>query len=186
MEAAKERTQLYLDYTKVIAPVTGRISRRFVDPGNLITADTTVLTTIVTEDPMYAYFDVDERTYLDLLASVSPGQGAWGLDLPVMMRLANETEFDRVGTVDFVDNRVIANTGTVRMRGQFKNPSGFLKAGLFTRVRLPLGSPYKAIVIPDEAILSDQERKYVWVVNGKNEVEYRSVKLGQSIRDLRV
>src|SRR5262249_45999025 len=153
-------------------------SRRFVDPGNLITADTTVLTTIVTEDPMYAYFDVDERTYLDLLATVSPGQknqGAWGLTLPVMMRLANENEFERVGTIDFVDNRVIANTGTVRMRGQFKNPSGLLKAGLFTRIRLPLGAPYKAIVIPDEAILSDQERKYVWVVNAKNEVEYRSV-----------
>jgi RND family efflux transporter MFP subunit len=186
MEAAKERAQLYLDYTKVIAPVTGRISRRFVDPGNLITADSTVLTTIVTEDPMYAYFDVDERTYLDLLASVSPGQASWGLELPVMMRLANEKEFDRVGTVDFVDNRVIANTGTVRMRGRFQNASGLLKAGLFTRIRLPLGTPYKAIVIPDEAIMSDQERKYVWVVNAKNEVEYRSVKLGQSIRDLRV
>jgi multidrug efflux system membrane fusion protein len=186
MEAAKERAQLYLDYTRVVAPVSGRISRRFVDPGNLITADSTVLTTIVTEDPMYAYFDVDERTYLDLLASVSPGQASWGLQLPVMMRLANEKEFDRVGTVDFVDNRVIANTGTVRVRGRFQNPSGLLKAGLFTRIRLPLGSPYKAIVIPDEAIMSDQERKYVWVVNAKNEVEYRSVKLGQSIRDLRV
>jgi RND family efflux transporter MFP subunit len=186
MEAAKERAQLYLDYTRVTAPVTGRISRRFIDPGNLINADSTVLTTIVTEDPMYAYFDVDERTYLDLLAAVSPGQGAWGLTLPVTMRLANEQEFDRVGTVDFVDNRVIANTGTVRMRGQFKNPTGILKAGLFTRIRLPLGYPYKAIVIPDEAILSDQERKYVWVVNAKNEVEYRSVKLGQSLRDLRV
>jgi multidrug efflux pump subunit AcrA (membrane-fusion protein) len=72
------------------------------------------------------------------------------------------------------------------MRGRFQNPSGLLKAGLFTRIRLPLGTPYKAIVIPDEAIMSDQERKYVWVVNTKNEVEYRSIKLGQSIRDLRV
>jgi RND family efflux transporter MFP subunit len=185
MEAAKERCQLYMDYTRVIAPVTGRISRRFVDPGNLVTADNTVLTTIVTEDPMYAYFDVDERTYLDLLSQTS-SHNPLGLQLPVMMRLANEKEFDRVGKVDFVDNRVIANTGTVRMRGRFDNSSGLLKAGLFTRIRLPLGAPYKAILIPDEAIVNDQERKHVWVVNAKKEVEYRSVKLGQAVRDLRV
>ena len=187
-KAAKERAELYLTYTRVTAPITGRISRRFVDPGNLINADTTVLTTVVTEDPMFAYFDVDERTYLDLLGSVAPGQRSWyeGLKLPVMMRLANEKEFDKVGVVDFVDNRVIANTGTVRMRGVFGNPAGLLKAGLFVRIRLPIGSAYKAIVIPEEAILSDQERKYVWVVNEKNQVEYRSVKLGKSIQDWRV
>ncbi|HWY86034.1 MAG TPA: efflux RND transporter periplasmic adaptor subunit [Gemmataceae bacterium] len=187
-KAAKERAELYLTYTRVTAPITGRISRRFVDPGNLINADTTVLTTVVTEDPMFAYFDVDERTYLDLLGSVAPGQHSWyeGLKLPVMMRLANEKEFDKMGVVDFVDNRVIANTGTVRMRGVFGNPAGLLKAGLFVRIRLPIGSAYKAIVIPEEAILSDQERKYVWVVNEKNQVEYRSVKLGQSIQDWRV
>ena len=189
-EAARDRAKLYVDYTRVIAPVTGRVSRRFVDPGNLITADNTVLTTIVTENPMYAYFDVDERTYLDLLAGVAPGQRSWyeGLRLPIMMRLANETDFekDKIGVVDFVDNMVKGTTGTVRMRGVFQNSSGFLKSGLFVRVRLPLGSAYKAILIPDEAILSDQERKYVWVVNAKNEVEYRSVKIGQPVKDLRV
>jgi RND family efflux transporter MFP subunit len=189
-EAARDRAKLYVDYTRVIAPVNGRVSRRFVDPGNLITADNTVLTTVVTENPMYAYFDVDERTYLDLLASVAPGQRSWyeGLRLPVMMRLANETEFekDKVGVVDFVDNMVKGTTGTVRMRGVFQNTSGYLKSGLFVRVRLPTGSAYKAILIPDEAILSDQERKYVWVVNAKNEVEYRSVKIGQPVKDLRV
>jgi len=189
-EAARDRAKLYVDYTRVIAPVTGRVSRRFVDPGNLITADNTVLTTVVTESPMYAYFDVDERTYLDLLASVAPGQRSWyeGLRLPVMMRLANETEFekDKVGVVDFVDNMVKGTTGTVRMRGVFQNTSGYLKSGLFVRVRLPTGTAYKSILIPDEAILSDQERKYVWVVNAKNEVEYRSVKIGQPVKDLRV
>jgi membrane fusion protein, multidrug efflux system len=188
MEAARDRAKLYLDYTRVIAPVTGRVSRRFVDPGNLITADNTVLTTIVTEQPMYAYFDVDERTYLDLLASVAPGQRSWyeGLKLPVMMRLATEQEFEKVGAVDFVDNRVVASTGTVRMRGVFENPSGLLKAGLFVRVRLPIGSAYKTVLIPDEAIQSDQERKYVWIVGANNEVEYRTVKLGQSLKELRV
>jgi len=98
------------------------------------------------------------------------------------MRLANEDEFKRVGEVDFVDNRVVANTGTVRMRGVFQNPGGRLKAGLFVRVRLPVSGAYTATLIPDEAIQSDQERKYVWVVNLKNEAEYRSVKIGQSIR----
>jgi RND family efflux transporter MFP subunit len=188
-QAAKERSKLYLDYTHVIAPVSGRISRRLVDPGNLINADNTVLTTIVTEDPMYAYFDVDERTYLNLLETVAPGQRSWieGLKLPVLMRLANEGDFskDRVGVVDFVDNRVTATTGTVRMRGVFGNPRGTLKAGLFVRIRLPIGSAYKSILIPDEAIQSDQERKYVWIVNAKNEVEYRSVKLGQALGELR-
>jgi RND family efflux transporter MFP subunit len=189
MEAAKERALLYLDYTKVIAPIDGRISRRFVDPGNLINADNTVLTSIVSENPMYAYFDVDERTYIkDLLPSVAPGQISWyeGLKLPVLMRLSSETEYEKTGVVDFVDNRVVATTGTVRMRGVFENQTGMLKAGLFVRIRLPIGSAFNAILIPDEAILSDQERKYVWVVNAKNEVEYRSVKLGQSIKELRV
>jgi RND family efflux transporter MFP subunit len=190
MEAARDRAQLYLDYTKVTAPVTGKISRRFADPGNLIVADNTVLTTIVSEDPMYAYFDVDERTYLELLALTAPGKKSWfeGLTFPVMLRLANENDFEKnkVGKVDFVDNRVVATSGTVRMRGVFANSHGMYKAGLFVRIRLPIGRAYKAILIPDEAILSDQERKYVWIVNSKNIVEYRSVQLGQSIKELRV
>jgi RND family efflux transporter MFP subunit len=208
-QAARDRAQLFVDYTRVVSPVTGRISRRFVDPGNLINADNTILTSIVTENPMYAYFDVDERTYLGLLEAATPGKevsaatqaqgastpaaaGKWSwfdsLHFPVMMRLANEDEFekDKVGHVDFVDNRVVGNTGTVRMRGVFQNPNGLLKAGLFVRIRLPIGSAYPAVLIPDEAIQSDQERKYVWVVGHTGEVEYRSVQLGQAIRDWRV
>ncbi len=222
-QAAKERARLFVDYTRVISPVTGRISRRFVDPGNLINADTTILTTVVTENPMFAYFDVDERTYLDLLESAEaeksmsaaagiPGtqtpvagsraaggakEGSSGaakktwfenLHFPVMIRLANEEDFDpnKVGYVDFVDNRVVGTTGTVRMRGVFQNRGGLLKAGLFVRIRLPLRSAYPAILIPDEAVQSDQERKFVWVVGHNNEVEYRSVQLGQSIREWRV
>lgn len=188
MEAAKAKAKLYLDYTTVKSPFSGRISRRLVDPGNLITADTTVLTTLVTQDPMYAYFDVDERTYQDLLASSAPGHSAWyeGLRFPVMMALASDNDFDRVGQVDFVDNRVTATTGTVRMRGVFENPEKLLKAGFFARLRLPIGTPYQAVLIPDEAIQSDQDRKYVWVVNGQNLVEYRTVTLGQAIGELRV
>jgi RND family efflux transporter MFP subunit len=187
-EAARDKAKLYLDYTRVTAPVTGRVSRRYVDPGNLVNADNTMLTTIVTENPMYAYFDVDERTYLDLLSQVAPGHTSWfeGLKFPVMIRLANEKEFERVGFVDFVDNRVTATMGTVKMRGVFDNSKGLLKAGMFIRSRLPLGSAYSSVIIPDEAIQSDQERKYVWVVNKNDEVEYRSVTLGLAIGDLRV
>ena len=187
MEAMRDRAKLYVDYTRVTAPVSGRVSRRYVDPGNLVNADTTVLTTVVTENPMYAYFDVDERTYLNLLATAGAEKASWseGLNIPVMMRLANEAEFDKVGKIDFVDNRVVATSGTVRMRGVFDNANGLLKAGLFVRIRLPIGAKYNATVIPYEAILSDQERKYVWVVNKQNEVEYRSVELGQSLRELR-
>jgi RND family efflux transporter MFP subunit len=188
MEAARDRAKLYLDFTRVTSPVTGRISRRYVDPGNLIKADDTLLTAVVTEDPMYAYFDVDERTYLDLVGVSSHTQEAWqsGLKLPVLMRLANEEEFQHPGTVNFVDNRLNGNTGTIRMRGVFENHSKVLKSGLFVRIRLPVGTPYKATLIPDEAILSDQGKKYVYVVNGENRVEYRSVTLGQAVQKLRV
>jgi RND family efflux transporter MFP subunit len=187
-EASRERAKLYHDYTRVIAPLSGRVSRRLVDPGNLINADNTILTSIVTEDPIYAYFDIDERTYLEMpnLASLGTISDKSAARLPVLMRLSNESEFERVGTVNFVDNRIIATTGTVRLRGIFDNPKGALKAGLFVRVRLPIGAAYEATLIPDEAVQSDQERKYVWVVNSKDEVEYRAVKLGQAIKDLRV
>jgi RND family efflux transporter MFP subunit len=188
MQAARDRSKLYVDYTRVTAPITGRISRRYVDPGNLVNADNTILTTIVTENPLYAYFDVDERTYLDLVDSAGPSQTSWqaGLQLPVLMRLANEDDYTHSGIINFVDNRVIATTGTVRMRGVFENTHGTLKSGLFVRIRLPIGKPYPALLIPDEALQSDQGRKYVWVVNKDDKVEYRPVKLGQAIAGLRV
>jgi RND family efflux transporter MFP subunit len=188
MAAARDRAKLYLGYTRVCAPLSGRISRRYVDPGNLVTADNTMLTTIVSEDPVYAYFDVDERTYLDLLHSVPAGQGSWftGPQFPVWIRLANEQEFTHAGTINFIDNRVNAGTGTVRMRGVFRNSDGYLKPGLFVRIRLPVGAPYRAILVPDEAFLSDQGRKYVYTVNDKGEAAYRSVTLGQAVRGLRV
>jgi RND family efflux transporter MFP subunit len=208
-----ETARLNCEWTTVTAPISGRISRRNVDPGNLVNADNTALTTIVTEDPVYAYFDVDERTYLDLLETAAPttsspttapqavaaaaaGQPSASPILlasavasktfPVLIRLANQTEFTQSGSINFIDNRVNSTTGTIRMRGLFENSKGNLKAGLFARVRLPIGSPYKAILVPDEALLSDQGRKYVYVVNGENKVEYRSVKIGQEIQGLRV
>jgi len=188
MEAARNRAQLYVDYTRVLAPWSGRISRRLVDPGNLVNADNTILTTMVTEDPLYAYFDVDERTYLNLVdSSVSRGTSWSGSsNFPVVVRLANESEFSRVGKVDFVDNRVNAATGTIRMRGVFANETKTLKPGLFVRIRLPIGAAYEAILVPDEAVLPDQDRKYVFVVNDEQKVVYRSVTIGQEIGGMRV
>lgn len=188
MTAARDRTKLYFGWTKVKAPWSGRISRRMVDPGNIVVADNTVLTTLVTEDPLYAYFDVDERTYLNLVESSVSKATSWtgSSDFPVVIRLANEAEFSRVGKVNFVDNRVNAATGTIRMRGVFSNENKNLKPGLFARIRLPIGTPYEAILIPDEALLSDQDRKYVFVVDDDKKVVYRSVTIGQEIGGMRV
>jgi multidrug efflux system membrane fusion protein len=188
MEAARDLAQLNLDYTRVTAPLSGRISRRFVDPGNLINADTTTLTTIVSDSQLYAYFDVDERTYLDLLGAAK-GQQAWltGLQFPVLMSLANEgNKFEHVGKINFIDNRVNATSGTIRMRGVFENADGVLKSGLFVRIRLPIGKPYRTLVLAAEALQSDQGRPYVYVVNANNEVEYRGVTVGQELHGLRV
>ncbi len=188
VKAARDKAKLYVDYLKVRAPVTGRISYRYVDPGNLVVADSTLLTTIVTEDPLYAYFDVDERTFVELAGPSSKGKTSWFLKLhfPVLMRLATEDEFTHVGTTDFLDNRVNASTGTIRMRGVFKNDQGYLKSGLFVRIRLPVGQPYPALLVPDEALQSDQGRKFLYVVTPKNTVEYRRVTLGQAVKGLRV
>ncbi|MGH7222356.1 MAG: efflux RND transporter periplasmic adaptor subunit, partial [Gemmataceae bacterium] len=186
MKAARERAKLNLEFTRVVVPplrddagrpLSGRISRRMVDPGNLVNADQTILTTLVSIDPVYAYFDVDERTYLELAALTAVGTQSWvsALQFPVLMRLANENEFQRKGAVNFLDNALNANTGTVRMRGVFANPNYILKSGLFVRIRLPLGVPYRTLMIPDEALLSDQGRKYVYVIKTETDAEGKDV-----------
>jgi RND family efflux transporter MFP subunit len=188
MGATRDRAKEFLEYTRVIAPWSGRISRRLVDPGNLVNADNTILTTLVKDDQLYAYFDVDERTYLELGGKVTTGtsQATTNVEFPVLLRLANEEQFTRTGVVNFVDNRVLANTGTIRMRAVLDNPGGALRAGLFVRVRLPIGQAYTALLVPDEAVLSDQGRKYVYSINDKDEVVYRKVTLGQEIKGMRV
>jgi RND family efflux transporter MFP subunit len=189
MKAARDKAKLYLEYTRVTAPFDGRISRRNVDPGSDVIADNTLLTTLVTENPVYVYFDVDERTYQDLRSSAGPVPSLGFIPLlqtKMLMRLANEEKFSRIGVVNFIDNRVAATTGTIRMRGILDNAKGDLTAGLFARVRMPTAKPYQALLVPDEALLSDQGRKYLYVVDSNNEVEYRSVKLGPAIEELRV
>jgi RND family efflux transporter MFP subunit len=196
-EANLETAELNYEWTEVTAPLTGRVSRRNVDPGNLVNADNTVLTTIVQDDRMYVYFDVDEQTYLGLAGTKSKGEGSWlfGLKYPVLIRLATEDDYTHVGTINFLDNRLNGNSGTIRMRGLFDNPDGAFRSGLFARVRLPIRSPYKAVLVPDEAVLSDQGRKYVWVVRPKKDEQtgedklvahYCKVTPGQATQGLRV
>src|SRR5262249_10856176 len=129
-EAAREKAAIYLGYTTVKAPHGGRMSRRFIDPGNVVKADETLLTTLVADDTVYVYFDVDERTYLDLAGekpSSSPSPSVAERKLPVLMQLANQKEFVYPGTVDFLDNRLNGNTGCIRVRATFANPRGTLK-----------------------------------------------------------
>jgi RND family efflux transporter MFP subunit len=134
--AGREVAALNLSWTKLTAPIAGRISRRLVDPGNLVRADDTVLARIVSTDAMYVYFDMDERTYLSL-RQAKP-QPAGGAELPVALGMANEEGYPRKGKIDFVDNRVDATNGTVRMRAVLPNTDGLLVPGLFARVRVTL------------------------------------------------
>ncbi len=182
-KASRDLAKLNVDYTKVTASLDGIVSRTMVDPGNMVKADDTVLTTIVTEDPIYAYFDIDERNALRLSRQLAQGEMKYP---PVQMGLADEEpRFPHRGTIDFVDNRLDTNTGTWHMRCSFPNPTGLLKPGLFVRIRFLYGELQKVIMIPEEAITADQDRKYVFVINDKDQIEHRQIKIGKIRNGLR-
>jgi RND family efflux transporter MFP subunit len=176
--------QLDLDYTKVIAPVSGRVSRYVVTVGNLIQSGDqnggTLLTTIMSVDPMYAYFDVDEHTALRVLQLVREGKSDSPRDggYPVSLGLANEEGHPHQGAIDFVDNRVNPKTGTIRLRGVFPNKEEHLLPGYFARVRVPIGRPHRALLVSDRALDTDQGQKVVYVVDKDNKVASRPVRLG--------
>jgi membrane fusion protein, multidrug efflux system len=176
--ASRDISQLNVDYTKVLAPIAGKVSRRLVDPGNLVLADNTPLTTIVSEDPIYGYFDIDEHTLLKLRRLIEQGKIKKESDAPVSLALSDEPGFPHPGTINFVDNQIDAQTGTLRFRGVFNNHDHLLSPGLFIRVRLPVGLPHQALVIPESAVNTDQGRKFVWVVNEKNQATYTAVEVG--------
>jgi RND family efflux transporter MFP subunit len=179
-KAAAELSHLNLSFTKVAAPLSGRIGKQMIDPGNMVQADQTVLTTIVSQDPIYAYFAVDERTTLKIRRLIRAGvvKPASVAPMPVLLGLSDEKGYPHEGTVDFVDNRTDAMTGTLYLRGIFKNPKRILSPGLFARIRLPVGEAHQSLAISEAALGSDQGQKFVYVVNDKNEVEYRRVKIG--------
>jgi membrane fusion protein, multidrug efflux system len=186
-KAAVVSAQLNYDWCKVRAPVAGQAGRYLLTLGNLVNADATQLTTVVSEDPIYVYFDVDENTMLEVVrtvilpAKVDPLTEKNGV--PVLMELADEKGFPHSGHVNFGNNVVNASTGTITVRGAFDNPATsagkrLLRPGMFVRVRLPLGKPHAAVLVNEKALGSDQGQKYLLVVNDKDVVEYRRVKTG--------
>ena len=188
LQAAVERAKIELGYTKVIAPVSGRVSRYVVTVGNLVQSGDqgggTLLTTIVSVDPMYAYFDVDEHTALRVRQLAREGKGDSPRDgeFPVSLGLANEKGHPHKGTINFVENQVNPKTGTIRLRGVFPNKDQILLPGLFARIRTPIGRPHQALLVSERALDTDQGQKVLYVVNDKNEVASRVVQLGAAQR----
>jgi RND family efflux transporter MFP subunit len=189
-EAAIQAAKLDVEFTQVRAPITGRISRELVTEGNLINGGTggTLLTTIVSLDPIYCYAEADEQAFLKYTRLAQEGKRPSSRQArnPAYLALADETGFPHKGYIDFVDNQLDPDTGTIRGRAVFPNPDLVLTPGLFARIRIPGSGKYKAIMIPDEAIGSDQSERFVMAVDNENTVEYRKVVLGPRINDLRI
>lgn len=187
-KAALEHAQLNLNFTVVKAPFTGRISRKNCDPGNLVKADETILTTLVSLDPIHVYFDVDERTVLRIRRLIHEGKVASARDkrITVKIGLADEDGFSREGYIDFVDNQLDHGTGTLRLRAVVPNKYYLLSPGMFVRVRVPVGPRQPATLVREEALGSDQGERFVYVVTKDNKVVSRKVVVGQLEGEMRV
>lgn len=194
-KADANRTALDLKYTEIKAPIPGRIDRALVSVGNLLTGGMTsgtLLTTIVNEQPMYVYFDVDERSLLRYMrrrseeqTTTAPGslreQG-----IPCYVQLADEQEFPHEGKLDFASAQVNRTTGTARLRGVFENKDRRLVSGLFVRIRIPVSKPYQAVMVPERALATDQNIRFVFVVGDDGAAERRTVELGGQRGDMRI
>jgi RND family efflux transporter MFP subunit len=180
-KAAVESAQLNYGWCKVTSPISGMINRHFIDIGNLVSQDMTTLTNIVSLRPMWAYFDVDENTARRYQEMVQMGQAksVRTNELPVDMALTGDQGFPVKGVVDFLSNQLDPNTGSIRVRARFPNENGSLIAGLFGRIRVPIGLPHQALLVADSAIGTNQGQRFVLVVNDQNEVEYRPVEVDQ-------
>jgi multidrug efflux system membrane fusion protein len=190
-EAAVRTARLNLEWTHVRSPITGRVSRAEVTPGNLVQAgppDATLLTTVVSLDPIYAYFEGDEQTYLKYAALARNGSRPNSRDnrSPIYLGLANEEGFPHKGYVDFVDNQLNPEAGTIRIRAVFSNKERLFTPGLFARIRLVGSGTYPAKLVLDRAIGTDQDKKFVLVLKPDSTVDYRSVQVGRLVDGLRV
>ena len=193
-QAQAAHALLNLNFCKVTAPIAGKIDRTLIMPGNLVNADSTLLTTIVSIDPMYAYFDIDEPTVLRVQKMIRDGviPSHNIRQVEVVMGLADDVQrkFPIHGTLDFVSNKLDAQTGTMTVRGVFANPfkegvsPPLLTPGLFVRVRLRMGPAHQTLLVTERAIGTDQGQKYVYVVDERNKVSYRQVTLGQGFDGL--
>ena len=187
-EAAVQTARLNLEWTRVRSPINGRVSNALVTSGNLVEAGppATLLTTVVSLDPMYVYFDSDEQTYLRYAGRARHGSNWRTAKLPVYLGLANEDGFPHQGQLDFVDNQIDPNTGTIRTRAVFSNSSRALTPGLFARVKLVGDHKRKALLVRDAAIGTDQDRKFVLVVGQGDTLAYRPVVPGRLVDGLRI
>ncbi len=187
--AAADAARIDLEFTEIKSPIAGRIGRNLVSVGNLVEADQTVLTSIVSIDPIYFYFDIDERYFLayqrDARTRGTVLQEGGG-ELPVVVSLSDDKIEPRHGKLDFSENRLDQQSGTMRVRAIVPNPDGVLQPGLFGRVNVPGSLPYKGILIPDEAILADQNRRLVLTIDADNKVAQREVRPGPRIDGYRV
>jgi multidrug efflux system membrane fusion protein len=180
-QAAVRVARLNLEWTVVRAPISGRVGRAEITAGNLVQAGPTLLTTIVSLDPIYVYFDTDEQAYLKYMGAQSAGPNG----RQVQIGLANESGFPHEGRLNFVDNRVDGASGTIRARAVLSNPNRLFTPGLFARVRLLGGDRHQAVMVQDQAIGTDQDRKFVLVLNADTTVEYRPVTTGRVVEGLR-
>jgi len=187
-QAALRQARLNMEFTEIRAPVAGRISRKVLSEGNLVNANETVLTNIVSLDPIHFYFDVDERSFLAYSRQIAGGTQTSSAAAPnqVVLRLTDEREAERIGQLDFLDNRLDAASGTIRARAVFENRDLFLTPGLFGRVTLRGSDPYRGVLVPDEAVGNDQDRRVVFVLAADNSVSMRPVRPGPRIDGYRV
>ena len=180
--AAIRAQQLNVGFTRVVAPISGRISDRRVDPGNAVTADQTVLTQIVSTDPLHFVFDSSEA----LLLKYQRQRAGTAAGTPVRIRLQDEADYVHAGTLDFVDNAINSGAGTIRARALVPNPDGFLRPGMFGHLRLSASQAYDALLVPDSAVATDGARRVLYVVDANNKVVARTVELGPLTGTLRV
>ncbi|AXK73417.1 efflux RND transporter periplasmic adaptor subunit [Lysobacter sp. TY2-98] len=183
-EAVVEAARLELQYTQVRAPVSGRVGRALVTRGNLAQADSTLLTTVVSVDPMYVYFDADEQAFLRYKRLEREGQG--GAQNTVRVALADETGYPHEAKLDFVDNQVDPQTGSIRARAVVENPDRRFTPGMFARVQLQGGATQNAMLVDDKAVLTDQDRKYVYVLGPHNAATRKDITVGRVVDGLRV
>lgn len=188
VSAALQKAELDLSYTQITAPIDGRVSYAQITTGNFVTAGQSELTHLVSTEKMYAYFDVDEQTYLKYAQLSSSGKRADTRDRqanPVYMTLANNSNYNYRGSVDFVDNAINQQTGTIRVRASFANQDNNLIPGLYAHIKLIGSDTYQGILIDEKAIGTDLNNKFVLVVN-QDVLEYRSVELGEKVNGLRI
>ena len=187
-DAALDAAELNLEFTRITAPIAGRVGEAMIRPGNLVTPAASTLTTLVSIDPIHVVFEGDERIYLKYQAQARAGERPSSRDVrnPVRIGLASDADFPFSGEMDFVDNQIDPATGTIQGRALISNPDGYLIPGLFARVRLLGSGEYDALLIHEAAVLTDQDRKFVYVVGADNAAVRRDIVLGREIEGLRV